>query len=126
MDSIRPIHSTRDHKAALTEIDVLLAAGKLTKTQNERLEVLTVLVSDYEDRTFPAGDMDPIDLLEAHMQNSGRTQKDLADMIGRGLASLVLNRQRAMSLAVIRKISSAWGIPADLLIRPYDLAARRA
>lgn len=126
MDSIRPIHSTRDHKAALTEIDVLLAAGKPTKAQNERLEVLTVLVSDYEDRTFPAGDMDPIDLLEAHMQNSGRTQKDLADMIGRGLASLVLNRQRAMSLAVIRKISSAWGIPADLLISPYDLAAKRA
>jgi HTH-type transcriptional regulator / antitoxin HigA len=126
MDSIRPIHSARDYKAALTEIDVLLAAGKRTKAQNERLEVLTVLVSDYEDRAFPAGDMDPIDLLEAHMQNSGRTQKDLADMIGRGLASLVLSRQRAMSLAVIRKISSAWGIPAGLLISPYELAAKRA
>jgi HTH-type transcriptional regulator / antitoxin HigA len=126
MDSIRPIHGARDHKVALTEIDVLLAAGKLTKAQNARLEVLTVLVSDYEDRAFPTGGMDPIDLLEAHMRNSGRTQKDLADMIGRGLASLVLNRQRAMSLAVIRKISNAWGIPADLLISPYELAAKRA
>jgi HTH-type transcriptional regulator/antitoxin HigA len=126
MESIRPIHSARDHRAALTEIDILLAAGKRTKAQDERLEVLTVLVSDYEDRAFPAGDMDPIDLVEAHMQNSGRTQKDLADMIGRGLASLVLSRQRAMSLAVIRKISSAWGIPADLLISPYELAAKRA
>jgi len=126
MDDIRPIRNARDHKVALAEIDDLLAARKLSKVRSNRLEILTVLVNDYEDRVFPAADMDPIDLLEAHMHNSGRTQKDLADMVGRGLASLILSRQRAMSLAVIRKISDAWGISADLLIKPYDLAAKRA
>lgn len=126
MSHIRPIRSSSDHKAALAEIDALLIAGKLSKARGERLEVLTVLVNDYEERAFPVAGADPIDLLEAHMQNSGRTQKDLADMVGRGLASLILNRQRAMSLAVIRKISDAWGIPADLLIKPYALTAKRA
>jgi HTH-type transcriptional regulator/antitoxin HigA len=126
MDAIHPIHNDRDHKAALTEIDALLAARKLTGDQGERLEILTVLVSDYEDRTFPVDEADPIKLLEAHMRNSGRNQKELADLVGRALASLILSRQRAMSLEVIRKIGTAWGIPADLLIKPYELAAKRA
>jgi HTH-type transcriptional regulator/antitoxin HigA len=126
MNEIRPIRNARDYKAALAEIDTLLAVPKLTKVQHDRLEVLTVLVSDYEDRVIPIADMDPIDLLEAHMRNSGRGQKDLADLVGRALASLILSRQRAMSLVVIRKISDGWGIPADLLIKPYDLAAKRA
>jgi HTH-type transcriptional regulator/antitoxin HigA len=126
MHEIHPIRTVRDHKAALAEIDSLLAAGKLNKEEDARLEVLTVLVNDYEDRKFSIENLDPIDLLEAHMQNSGRTQKDLADLLGRSLASLILSRQRAMSLDVIRKISSAWGIPADLLVKPYRLARKRA
>jgi len=113
--TIRPIRTARDHKAALAEIDALLAARKPTKVQRDRLEVLTVPVSDYEDHAVRIDDLDPIDLLGAHMQNSGRGQKDLADTVGRALASLVLSRRRAMSLEVIRKISDAWGISADLL-----------
>ena len=126
MDSIRPIRTARGHKAALAEITALLAADKPTKDQEDRLEVLTVLVNDYEDRAFPIEAMDPVDLVQAHMQNSGRSQKDLAALVGRALASLILSRQRAMSLEVIRKISAAWGIPADLLIKPYALTAKRA
>jgi HTH-type transcriptional regulator/antitoxin HigA len=126
MNAIRPIHNARHHKAALAEIDALLAAEKPTKDQAARLEVLTVLVGDYEDGAFPVDEADPIELLEAHMRNSGRGQKDLADLVGRALASLILSRQRAMSLDVIRKIGAAWGIPADLLIKPYELAAKRA
>jgi HTH-type transcriptional regulator/antitoxin HigA len=126
MTDIRPIHTTRDHKAALAEIEALLAVAKRSKDEEERLEVLTILVNDYEDGAFPVDDMDPIELLEAHMENSGRSQKDLADLLGRSLASLILSRQRAMSLDVIRTISTEWGIPAELLIKPYDLAKKRA
>jgi HTH-type transcriptional regulator/antitoxin HigA len=126
MTDIRPIHTTRDHKAALAEIEALLAVAKRSKDEEERLEVLTILVNDYEDGAFPVDDMDPIELLEAHMENSGRSQKDLADLLGRSLASLILNRQRAMSLDAIRTISAAWGIQAELLIRSYELAKKRA
>jgi HTH-type transcriptional regulator/antitoxin HigA len=124
MKDIRPIRNARDHKAALAEIDKLLALDKLTKAQDDRLEVLTVLVNDYEDHAFPVPDSDPVDLLRGHMLNSGRTQKDLADLIGAGLASMILGRRRAMSLEVIRRISEAWGIHTDLLAKPYDLAKR--
>jgi HTH-type transcriptional regulator/antitoxin HigA len=119
---IRPIRTAHDHKAALAEIDALLAVAKLSRSDDARLEVLTVLVSEYEDRTFPLDATDPVHLLNMHMLNSGRTQKDLADLVGRTLASLILGRRRAMSLDVIRRIKEAWGIPSDLLIKPYRLA----
>ncbi len=127
MDAPKIINSERAYKAALAEIDKLLALPKLTKADDARLHLLTLVVGDYEDRAYPVGEgMEPIELLQAHMDNSGRTQKDLADLIGSSLASLVLSRQRAMSLEVIRKISTAWNISADLLIKPYELAAKRA
>ena len=127
MIELRPIRTEREHKVALAEIDALLGLDGLSKDQDDHLEVLTLLVNDYEDRTIPIGEtMDTIEFLKAHMDNSGRTQKDLADLIGPALASLILSRQRALSLEVIRKLSKAWGIPADLLIRPYEVTARRA
>ena len=52
------------------------------------------------------GGLDPVDLIKAPMSNSGRTQRDLADLIGPALASLILGWQRALSLEVIRKIST--------------------
>jgi hypothetical protein len=52
----------------------------LTKAQDDRLEVLMVLVNDYKDHAFPVSERDPIELLHGHMLNSGRTQKDLADL----------------------------------------------
>lgn len=110
MSDIRPIRTARDHKAALAEIDALLAAAKVTRAQGERLEVLTDLVNDYEDRAFSGGrertDRSP---RSAH----GERRPHAEGPVGRGLASLILSRQRGMSLAVIRKISAAWGIPAD-------------
>ncbi|MGH6928958.1 MAG: helix-turn-helix domain-containing protein [Dongiaceae bacterium] len=124
--AIISIRNARDHKAALREIDKLLAVRKLTEAQSRRLDALTILVDAYEEKAFPMGGLDPVDLIKAHMLNSGRTQMDLAVLIGPALASLILSRQRALSLEAIRKISTAWGIPADLLIKPYELTAKRA
>ena len=126
MNDVQPIRTARDHRQALAEIDRLLGASRLSKQQDARLEVLTVLVNDYEDRAFALGEEDPVALLQSHMLNSGRTQKDFAELVGRALASLILSRRRAMSLDVIRRLNEAWGIPADLLIRPYELTRKRA
>ena len=53
-------------------------------------------------------------------------QADLARLLGsRSLASAILNRRRAMSLSVIRKLAKAWDIPADILVQPYRLHAER-
>jgi antitoxin component HigA of HigAB toxin-antitoxin module len=41
----------------------------------------------------------------------------------RSRASEVLNRRRALTVEMIRTISEAWKIPADLLVKPSLVAA---
>ena len=40
-------------------------------------------------------------------------------------ASEVLSRRRPLTLSMIRALSAEWNLPADLLVREYDLAAAR-
>ncbi|MDE0051029.1 MAG: hypothetical protein OXO52_14665 [Rhodospirillales bacterium] len=57
------------------------------------------------------------------METRGYRQKDLAAVIGsQPHASEVLNRRRPLSLPMIRALSAQWDLPADTLVREYDLA----
>ncbi|MCV0398147.1 MAG: transcriptional regulator [Rhizobiaceae bacterium] len=120
---IRPIRTNDDLTAALTRIDALWGAEPGTP-EGDELDVLVDLVEHYEDRHFPIEPAEPVDLLKAHMENTGRTQADLAALFGsRPRASEVLNRKRALTVEMIHKLSSEWHIPADCLVRPYHLTA---
>ena len=127
---VRPIRTRRDHAAAIAEIERLMGARRGTPG-GDRLEVLVALVSAYEAIHDPIDLPDPIEAIRVHMAERGMTQGDLASLLGsRSLASSILNRKRAMSLEVIRKIAEAWDMPAEILVRRYRLAgegyARRA
>lgn len=120
---IRPIRTNDDLTAALTRIDALW--GKEPGTpKGDELDILLDLVEHYESKHFPVEPMEPIDLLRVHMDTTGRTQADLAALLGsRPRASEVLNRKRALTVDMIHKLSSEWHIPADCLVKPYHLAA---
>lgn len=52
----------------------------------------------------------------------GLRQGDLAALIGsQPHASEVLNRRLPLTLAMIRALSGKWNVPADVLVRQYDL-----
>ena len=50
------------------------------------------------------------------------TRKDLEPFIGsRARVAEVLNRVQPLSLEMIRRLSTGLGIPAEVLIQPYDV-----
>jgi antitoxin component HigA of HigAB toxin-antitoxin module len=56
------------------------------------------------------------------IDESGHTQDELAGLLGsRPCESEILSRRRALTVDMIHKISEAWKIPADLLVRPYKV-----
>jgi HTH-type transcriptional regulator / antitoxin HigA len=119
---IRPIRNDDDHARALAEIERLWDAEPGTP-EHDRLEVLATLVEAYEDKRWPIEAPEPVEFLKAHMQNTGRTQADFARVIGsRSRASEILNRKRHLTLDMIWSLSRDWGLPAEALIKPYDLA----
>ena len=119
---IRPIRTDADHAAALAAIDALWGAAPGTEDGNT-LDVLIDLVEFYEDRNFPIPKAEPIDVLKAHMEATGRTQSDLATLFGsRPRASEVLNKRRSLTVDMIHRLNAEWGLPADCLVRPYETA----
>ena len=121
---IRPIRTDEDHRAALAEIEACWGAPESTE-MGDKLDVLLALVDAYEERRWPLDideSFDPIDVLDHAIEELGHTQAELAELLGsRPRASEILSRRRALTVEMIHKISSAWRIPADLLVRPYRI-----
>src|SRR6202049_4743978 len=120
--TICPLRTDAGHRSALAKIEKLWGAASGTP-QGDRLDVLATLVETYEERRWPLPSrrrFDPIDVLRYAIEELGHTQAELAKIIGsRARASEILARRRPLTLQMIQKISAAWKISADLLVRPY-------
>ncbi|MGO4569666.1 type II toxin-antitoxin system HigA family antitoxin [Rhizobium sp. 2YAF20] len=122
---IQPIRTEEDHTNALHEIEALWGAENGSPEGN-KLDVLITLVDRYEDEHYPIGPSHPIDVIKLHMEMTGRSQADLASLIGStSRASEVLKKRRALTLDMVHKLNEGWGIPAEYLIIPYELERLR-
>ncbi len=122
--NIKPIRTRADHRAALKEIETLMSARPGTPG-GERLDVLATLVEAWEKNHYPMELPDPVEAIKFRMEQSGLTPRDLVPMIGQiNRVYEVLNRKRALTLPMIRRLHKDLGIPAESLIRPS--AERRA
>lgn len=118
---LKPIRTKRDYEAALKQAEAWWDAPA-GSPKAERLDVLTLLIEDYEARHFPMEPPEPIDFLLFIMEQRGLTRKDLEPFIGsRARVAEVLNRVRPLSLEMIRSLSEGLKLPADVLVRRYEL-----
>ena len=124
---IRPIKTKADHRAALKEIERLTDSAKPGTAAGDRLEILTTLVDRYESEHDPIEPPDPIEALLYHMESRGLARRDLEPYLGsRARVAEVLNRRRALTIGMIRKLHEGLGISADVLIRPYSVRGSAA
>lgn len=117
---IKPIKTKADCRAALKEIETLMAAERDTPA-GERLDVLVTLVEAYERKHYQFDLPDPVAAIKFRMEQKGMTPKDLVPMIGRiNRVYEVLSRRRPLTLAMIQRLHSELGIPAESLIKQPD------
>lgn len=120
---IKPIKTEADYEAVLREIEQLWGAN-YGSPEGDKLDVLVTLVEAYEEKHYPIPSPDPIEAILHYMENQGLSEHDLEPYLGSHLyVSEVLNRQRSLSLDMIRKLHIESGIPADILVQPYILQA---
>ncbi len=68
---------------------------------------------------------DPIDYIKAEMERRGLKQIDLVPAFGsRARASEVLNRKRALTVAMIRALHLNFDMAASVLIQRYELRSK--
>ena len=113
------LRNAREYGAAVAEIDRLLDRDPARGSDAyDRLEFLSVLVADYEDRHEPLDEGGtPQSVVDFMLEQRGMTRAELAPLIGgRGRVSEFFAGKRRLSLAQIQSLKEALGIPADLLI----------
>jgi len=117
MIKVRAIKTEQDYETVLAEIESLMDAAPDTP-EADRLDILTTLAEAYEAKHHPIDLPDPIEAIKVRMEELGLSRRDLEAIIGsKSKVSEVLSGKRPLSIAMIRGLHSALGIPAEVLIQ---------
>jgi HTH-type transcriptional regulator / antitoxin HigA len=126
-ENTHPPRARADHERALREIERLWGARNGT-ADGDRLDVLATRTEAYEREHFPIDPPDPIEAIRFRLEQEGLDSHALVGVIGsRSRVYEVMERRRALSLTMIRRLRQRFGIPAEILIRPVrTVRPRRA
>ena len=117
--NIKPIRTKKDYEEALARLEVIFDSKKGTDKGDE-LEILGMLIENYENEKFPIGFPDPVEAIKFRMEQMGYSQNDLAKVVGlKSRASEILSKKRKLSLEMIRQLHEKLNIPTDVLIQAY-------
>lgn len=117
--NIKPIKTKKDYQQALDRLELIFDAKKGTP-EGDELEVLGILIDQYENVNFPIDLPDPIEAIKFRMEQLGYSQTDLAKVVGlKSRASEILNKKRKLSLEMIRQLHEKLNIPTDVLVQAY-------
>tara|TARA_A100001391_G_scaffold5991_1_gene3845 strand:- start:38 stop:424 length:387 start_codon:yes stop_codon:yes gene_type:complete len=116
---IKPIRNEADYQKALERLEIIFDAKRGTE-EGDELEILAMVIDNYENENFPIDMPDPIAAINFRMEQMGLKQKDLVKMIGfKSRVSEIMNKKRKLTLEMIRKLNADLNIPTEILIQDY-------
>jgi HTH-type transcriptional regulator/antitoxin HigA len=109
------LKTERDHRAALAQIEHLMAQPTPDEAE---LELWALLVESYEEARFPIATPDPIAAIRFRMEQADLASHDLHPYLqSKSKVSEVMNGKRALSLRMIRALHRGLKIPAEVLVQ---------
>ncbi|HEY7805385.1 MAG TPA: ImmA/IrrE family metallo-endopeptidase [Orrella sp.] len=121
--NVKIIKSEQEYEQAMARLSALMSRDLKpgSKDENE-LELLALVIGDYERQTVPAVKVDPIESILFRMDQMKLSRKDLVPFIGSlSKVSEVLARKRPLSLSMIRRLHRGLDIPAEILIEDMSV-----
>ncbi|MHA4737130.1 helix-turn-helix domain-containing protein [Dyadobacter sp. MSC1_007] len=113
---LKPISSEKTYREYLAIIDSLVDCAE-NSPEEELLELVSILVENYESRHYPIEAPDPLEAIKIRMEEQGLKRKDMVSYFGSASrVSEVLNRKRPLTLEMMRKIHIGLGISAETLL----------
>ena len=110
------IKTKADYNKALKRTMAIFQAEPGT-SESDELELLLVLIKDYEDKHIVLPDVDPIEAIKLKMEERGLKAKDLEPLIGsKGHVSSILSGRRELTLKMAQKLKDHFQLPSDLFM----------
>jgi HTH-type transcriptional regulator / antitoxin HigA len=117
MMDIKIIRTEAEYEQALARVETLMDAAP-GSPQEDELELLALLVENYEQEHYPIDLPDPIEAIKFRMEQEGLEPKDMVKYLGsQSKVSEVLNHKRPLSLTMIRNLKEGLDIPAEVLLQ---------
>jgi HTH-type transcriptional regulator / antitoxin HigA len=113
------IKTEDEYNLALERLEVIFDA-KMNTPEGDELELLSLLIDNYEKIHYPIDLPDPIEAIKFRMEQLGIKPKDLAKVLGfRSRVTEILNKKRKLSLDMIRRLNRDLHIPTAVLVQEY-------
>ena len=100
-----------------------LVANEESKALDDKIELLTQLITKWDEEHNIFEESDPIELLKYLMDENNLKAKDLADMlqVSKGLISDILHYKKGLSKEIIRSLSNRFKVSQEAFNTPYLL-----
>jgi HTH-type transcriptional regulator/antitoxin HigA len=105
------VRSEAQNEHYISVLEQLERKKRLTKEEARLAELLTVLISDYEEKHYCLKPAKPAEVVEELMRANGLRQKDLLDVFGtESIVSEVLNGKRELNKDHIKRLSARFRV----------------
>src|SRR6202051_864221 len=121
----RVIHNDAELEAYTKALFQLTALKIPSPSEQEAIELLTLLVERYEQERYPIPASDPVSVVRFLIEHGNLTQRDLVPQFGSESAvSMFLSGQRNLTLEQVRKLCARFELTADVFIGTGAVATR--
>jgi len=115
------IRNDDQYENALARVYSLMQkSNKPGSAASDELEVLTMLIKEYENEHYPVPKASPLEAIRFRLDQMNMSEAELSEILGyRSRKSEILSGKRKLNLSMIRKIADKLHIPAEVLIQAY-------
>ena len=109
------IHTEAENERCIRALESRFAKRARTSEETRLVELLTLLIEDFEERNYALPPATPRDLVRHLMESNGLRQVDLMDVFGvESTVSEVLNGKRDLAKSHIEKLSRRFHVSPEL------------
>ena|SRR5947209_7007169 len=118
---LKPIRTEAQYEAALSRAYSLMQRSlKANSKESDELEILTLLIENYEAVHYPIPPAHPIEAIKFRMDQLGMKSSELSKVLGyRSRVSEIMSGKRKLTLEMIRKLHATLKIPVESLVARY-------
>ena len=113
------IKDDREYDRLVAEVERLMERGEgsLSREETSLLEMLSILIEDYDRQHYPVAPAQPHKMLAFLLEQRGLEPHDLWPVLGsKSRVSEILSGKRAISKAHAKKLAAFFHVPVDVLI----------
>lgn len=117
------IKSMNQYRSYCDILEQLTAQHPRSLAIRDEIELLTLLINNYDEKHSKQTDLDPIQLLKSFMEENEWKAKDIAEFldVSKGYVSDILNYKKGLSKEVIRKLATRFKVKQEAFNRAYSM-----